>query len=140
MRTAFCIVKPNDRGKLAVADGSEVQVEDGFFLVALHFIFLAQGNDLAQDLDIKALALGFVIDFLDVAHDAGLVFLKALDALDDGAQAGLGGAGNNVVGGEGEGGVVGHGGYPVKAVRLTIAVANQLLNGWLEDKSPSSVD
>jgi hypothetical protein len=48
--------------------------------------------DRLQDFGVEALALGLGEDLLDVGRDGGLVLFQALDALDDGAQPGGGGA------------------------------------------------
>src|SRR6478609_5964624 len=66
-----------------LADRLQIEVEDRLFLLALFEIALAQRDDLAQHLDVVAVALGLGIDLLDVVGDRLLLFLEALDALHD---------------------------------------------------------
>ena len=68
----------------------QVEIEHRFFFFALVGVFLAQRNHLAQDFRIKAIALRLSVDFLDVGGDGLLLFLKALDALDNAFQLSLG--------------------------------------------------
>ena len=65
------------------AEGLHVELQDGFFLLPLGMVLLAQGDDLAQGLHVEAGAFGFGIDVLDIAGEAGLFLLQALDALDE---------------------------------------------------------
>src|SRR4051794_13832162 len=65
------------------AEGLHIELEDRLLLLALGIILLAQGDDLADRLGVEAGALGFGVDFLDVAGDARLLFFEALDALDE---------------------------------------------------------
>ena len=69
---------------LPLAEGREVKIEHRFLLLALRLFHFADLDDLAQRLDVVALAFRFGEHFLDVVHHRGLVFLKALDALSKG--------------------------------------------------------
>jgi hypothetical protein len=71
----------------------EIEVGQRLLLVALGLVLLAQADDLAEDLDVEAFALGLVEDALHVGGDRGLVLLQALDALDEALQPALGGGG-----------------------------------------------
>ena len=53
-----------------------------------------QAHDLADDLGVIAGGLGFAVDVLDIVADALLFFFKAFDALDQKAQAVVGGIGH----------------------------------------------
>src|SRR3546814_502230 len=58
-----------------------VEVEDGFLLLAVARIHLPQADDLAQNLGVEAVALGFRIDLADVGGQRRLFLFEALDAL-----------------------------------------------------------
>ena len=54
--------------------------------LALLLVLLAQAHDLANDLDIEAVALGFLKDLALSFVELFDLFFDVLDALDDGAQ------------------------------------------------------
>ena len=67
----------------ALTDGLQIEVEDRLLLGPLIGVALADGDDLAQHLDVVAVALGLGVDLLDVVGDGLLLFLETLDALHD---------------------------------------------------------
>src|SRR5215470_4393879 len=67
-------------------DGFEIGVEQRLLLVALLLVLFAHANHFAQDLDIEAVALGFLIDFLLGFGEFLDLLLDVFDALDDRAQ------------------------------------------------------
>ncbi|KAJ8138912.1 hypothetical protein OY671_007875, partial [Metschnikowia pulcherrima] len=78
----------------AQAQRGLVGFENHFHLAAVVGLHLPQAYDSAHDLGVVAHGLGFVVDILDVVADALLFFFKAFDALDQEAQAIIGGFGN----------------------------------------------
>src|SRR6478735_7064750 len=71
-----------------------VGVEDRFHLGAVVGLHLPQADDLAHDLGVVADCLGLGVDVADIVGDALLLFLEALDTLDQEAQAVIGGVGH----------------------------------------------
>src|SRR5260370_17388240 len=63
-----------------------VGFQNGLLLSALVGVLLAQADDGAQRLDVKAVALGFGIDVADIVGNRLLFFFQPLDALDDGLE------------------------------------------------------
>jgi hypothetical protein len=45
-------------------DRSQINLEQGLMLFALLLVLLSQSDDLAKDLNIEAVALGFLVDLL----------------------------------------------------------------------------
>ena len=64
----------------------EVEVKQRFHFLPLVAVLLAQADDLAHHLDVIAIALGFGVDILDVVGNGFLLFLEALDALNEGTE------------------------------------------------------
>src|SRR5438132_7504 len=67
-------------------DGAKIGLEQRLLLVTLLLVLLAQPNDLAQDLHVEAVALGFGIDVLLVLVERLDLLLDPLDALDNRSQ------------------------------------------------------
>src|SRR5579862_9337068 len=67
-------------------DRGEIEAEDFLFLTPLVAVLLADGDDLAHDLDVEPVALGLGVDVLDVFGKRLLLLLEPLDALDEAAQ------------------------------------------------------
>ena len=67
-------------------EGVEIDFEQRLVLVALVCILLAQPDDLTQDLDVKAVALCFGVNFLFVVVQSLDVFLNPLDTLNKSPQ------------------------------------------------------
>src|SRR5687768_10449767 len=78
----------------AEPEGRLVGVEDHFHLGAVVGLHLPEADDLAHDLGVVADRLGFGVDIADVVGDALFFFLEAFDALDEEAQAVVGGSGH----------------------------------------------
>ena len=74
------------------AQSSHIEFQDRLLLGTLVGILLANGDDLAQDLGVEAVALGLGIDFLDVRGNGRLFLFHALDALDKRPELVLGNA------------------------------------------------
>ena len=81
-----------------VSDSGQIQVQDRCLFLADDLILLGQGDDLAEDFDIETFALSFVVYLFDIAHNSGFILLQTFNALDDSAQARLGGAGDHIIG------------------------------------------
>ena len=64
------------------AESGEVEIEKSVAFLALVAFHFAQTHDLAHDLGVKALALGFSIDFLKVRAQRGLFLFEALYPFD----------------------------------------------------------
>src|SRR6185437_9233762 len=63
-----------------------IEIEHRLLLDPAVAILLSDRHDLAHDLDVEAVRLGFAVDVLDVAGKRLLLFLEALDPLDEGEQ------------------------------------------------------
>src|SRR5713101_9931896 len=68
------------------AEGTLVDVEQGFLLVEIILVHPPDADDLAHCLGVEAGALGLGVDLLDVGRERALFLLEPLDPLDERAQ------------------------------------------------------
>ena len=68
------------------AEGSLVDIEQGFLLVEIVLVHAADLDDLAYDLGVETIPLGFGEDLLDVLRERLPFLLEPLNPLDDRAQ------------------------------------------------------
>ena len=72
------------------AEGLQVQLQHRLFFFTLVGVFFAEADDLAQNLGVKAVALGFGVNFLDVGRYGFLFLFQALYAFNNALQLPLG--------------------------------------------------
>jgi hypothetical protein len=86
MRGLVVFAELSSLGDASFLDRSQVNLKQGLVFFALLLILLSQPDDLSKDLNVEAIALGFLKNLPLAFVQLFDFFFDVLDAFDDGAQ------------------------------------------------------